>query len=311
MFELSRLRLFLPVVVFVLLFVFSGCQEEEPSAELDSAPESAAGSAPAFDYPGGWLDEGACVDICGVTPESPVERPSAVVCFNPDDKDCASKTGVDDYDYLMLSQHWLPTMCMGLDSGYDSTVTHQAGAACIPGAPNRLTVHGLWPNYTAGFPQCCGSALPMDPMQAMGWSDELKNLLQEDQLDPTTASFEPALCEIFNHEWQKHGTCFVDTGDTNADAKKYFETGMELSQQLDSATSQLNTWAGTTQVRGAIEALYPKAVQVMCDSRQPERLLEIHTCWSRALEMVDCPYSKGFGSLKACGDEISLPALEI
>lgn len=293
------------------------CQvSPDPPAELPAEPKTSLPEAeltvdkPPFDYPGGWVGD-ACVDICGVTEGSPVERPLAVVCFDPDDADCAAKTGDGDYDYLLLSQHWLPSMCLGLDAGYDTTLTHQAGARCVPEAPSRITVHGLWPNYTRGFPQCCGSALPLDPAKVRQWPEELRTSLQHSQPDPTTTDFDPAICEIFNHEWQKHGTCFAaggdGAGDVDADARHYFETGLLLADRLLEADNTLDGWAGTTQPRAAVEALYPKAVQVLCDAHQIERLLEIHTCWSRDLEMVDCPHTDGFGPLKTCGDGVTIP----
>lgn len=285
--------------------------ESDDVAEATEA-DAAANTKPAFDYPGGWLGDDACVDICGVTSESPVKRPPAVVCFNPDDEECAAKTGDGDYDYLLLAQHWLPTFCLGLEAGYDSTVTHQAGTRCLDPLPSRLTVHGLWPNYTAGFPQCCGSAEPLDPVQARKWPEVFQQRLQAQQPDPTTAGFEPALCEIYNHEWQKHGTCFAagssTAGDTTANAQAYFEAGLDLADQIADATAQLDAFAGTTQTLETIEALYPKDVQILCDSRRPERLLEIHTCWSREMEMLDCPHTDGFGSLTACGEDIELPS---
>ncbi|MEO1369582.1 MAG: hypothetical protein AAFX50_20575, partial [Acidobacteriota bacterium] len=76
------------------LALFTGCaRDAPPEDEAGVAGETAADAAPAtepeltFDYPGSWLDDGRCVDICGVTPESPVERPAAVRCFD-DDPDC-------------------------------------------------------------------------------------------------------------------------------------------------------------------------------------------------------------------------------
>ena len=312
--SLRRPRCFHAALTAGLCLALIACPETPASDTADpgappAAPtaESAERQAPSFDYPGGWLDDDACVDICGASPGSPVERPPAVVCFDKADADCASKTGVDDYDYLMLSQHWLPSMCLGLEAGYDSTVTHQAGARCTSETSSVLAIHGLWPNYQAGFPQCCGSALPLDPQAVRAWPEDLRARLQAQQPDPTTSDFDAAICEIYNHEWQKHGTCFVDTVDTDADARSYFEVGIELADRLARPTVQLNAWAGSTRRRAEIEALYPKAVQVLCDSRQEDRLLEIHTCWSRELEMVDCAPTAGFGALKACGEEVTLP----
>ncbi|MEM8997424.1 MAG: T2 family ribonuclease, partial [Acidobacteriota bacterium] len=212
-----------------------------------------------------------------------------------------------DYDYLMVSKHWLPTMCFGLDAGYDTTLTHQRGDRCVPEAPTRLTLHGLWPNYFNGFPQCCGGGLPLDAVAMAAWPEELRDRLWRAQPDPTVDSFRPALCEIYNHEWQKHGTCFQDTGDIDADARAYFELGLDLFERVADANAQVDAWAGQEQPRAAVEALYPKAIQVLCDRHQPGRLLEIRSCWTRGGEPTDCSPTDGFGPAVSCGDTVELP----
>ncbi len=273
-----------------------------PAADQEPAPPNAN-----FDYPGGRNPDGtACVDICGITPDSPVRRPDAVVCFEPDDRQCASKTGDADYDYLLLSQHWLPTVCRGLAEGYDTTLTHRAAAVCRPGTPSRLSVHGLWPNYTAGFPQCCGRPLPLSPAAVRRWPGELRERLQESWLDPTTDGVDEATCEILNHEWQKHGTCMEEQND--AGARRYFATGLELAARLAATTATIEGWAGTTVPSARIEGLYPRSVQLLCDAAHPESLLEIHTCWDAGLDSVDCPPASGFGPLVPCGRQVALPS---
>lgn len=293
------------------LLLILGCgpsQDPEPTVDTtantatDDANPTAEAATPSFDYPGGWLDADRCVDICGGTPESPVERPKPVVCFDPDDADCANKTGDGDYDYLLLSQHWIPSMCRGLAEGYDTTVTHQAGATCTDDAPNRLTLHGLWPNYTSGFPQCCGSGAVLAPQEVHTWPEELRQGLADHQGDPTQTSFEDGVCHILNHEWQKHGTCFSD-----GDPQRYFEVGLELTGRLAEANATVDAWTGTTQRREDITGLYDQPIQLLCDKHHPTDLLEIHTCWSRDLELIACPDTDGFGSLVRCGDEVTLP----
>lgn len=283
-------------------------QDLEPSkdtatnAAAEDANPTAETVAPSFNYPGGWLDQERCVDICGVTPESSVERPKPVVCFDPNDADCASKTGDGDYDYLLLSQHWVPSMCRGLAEGYDTTLTHQAGAVCTDDAPNLLALHGLWPNYTTGFPQCCGSGMPLSPRDVHTWPEELRQDLADHQGDPTQGNFDDGICHILNHEWQKHGTCFSD-----GDPQRYFEVGLELTDRLAAATAAVSAWVGTTQSREAITDLYDLPIQLLCDKHHPTDLLEIHTCWSRDLELIACPDTDGFGPLVRCGDDVTLP----
>ncbi len=285
----------------------SSAPEEIRAPEQTTAPRASPEPAADFDYPGGWQTATSCVDICGVTPGSPVKRPSPVVCFDPQDEECKDKTGNDDFDYLLLSQHWLPTMCAGLEAGYDTTLTHQAGARCQANAPSRLTVHGLWPNYTAGFPRCCGNPMPLDPEKVRGWPSELRQRMAAEWLDPTTSDIDEAICEISDHEWQKHGTCMTEQ--TDQGARQYFTAGLDLAQRLAEATRTIDGWAGSTHSDAEIRSLYPTAIQVLCDASKPENLLEIHTCWSRDHQALDCPPTEGFGPLAPCGDQVTLPVL--
>lgn len=244
--------------------------------------------------------------------DSPVARPPAVVCFDEGDAACAAKTGAADYDYLLLSQHWLPTFCAGLADGYDTTLTHRGEARCGRGTPARLAIHGLWPNYTAGFPQCCGEALPLDPAAVARWPAELRARLAAEWPDPAAGSApdgvaEGAVCELLNHEWQKHGTCFTEPGDEGA--LRYFATGLELAARIADATAAVDGWAGDTVARSRLAALYPRTVRLYCDAARPDRLLEIHSCWSAAGEPLDCAPAGGFGPLVPCGDTVTLHLL--
>lgn len=262
-----------------------------------------------FHYIGGWGTPDSCVGICGVSPNSPLKaRPPAVVCFNKDDLECRQKTGDSDYDFLLLAQLWLPSFCLGLADGYDVTVTHQAGAICRPSTRSFLSIHGLWPNYVGGFPQCCGDPQPLDPAAVSKWPASLLRRLAIRWPDPTVELVGRSACEIWNHEWQKHGTCMEPQ--TDAGAQAYFERGLAVDNALSDANAKIDGFRGTVQSLSDISALYPKSVQVMCDKRRPERLMEIRTCWTREHEPRDCSPAAPFGQLIPCGSKVKLPVWE-
>jgi hypothetical protein len=103
---------------------------------------------------------------------------SPVVCFDESDLECQSKTGNGDYDYVLFDQIWLPEFCHSLDNGFDPTLTHLEGSHCqqrhldIP--LSKLSIHGMWPNYVNGYPQCCdiedgGTTTALSPQEVVSW----------------------------------------------------------------------------------------------------------------------------------------------
>lgn len=116
---------------------------------------------------------------------------SPTVCFDETDLDCQNKTGNGDYDYVLFDQIWLPAFCASLENGFDPTLTHLEGSLCqqqgqrqgqgqSPAAPasSKLSIHGMWPNYYNGYPQCCdlegggggGSTAALRPQEVLQWS---------------------------------------------------------------------------------------------------------------------------------------------
>ena len=127
----------------------------------------------------------ACCQIC--LPGTP-----PTVCFNSSAfSNCASKTGNADYDYLLLDQIWLAQFCHALSSNLDPTLSHVQHSACLPTARDlaRLSIHGLWPNYLDGYPQCCnstGALEALDPSEVASW--DIFSQLQTDWQDPTSSA---------------------------------------------------------------------------------------------------------------------------
>jgi ribonuclease T2 len=313
------------IILGVFLFVESessddgSCFVEQSCSAVSQFYDPVTG----FTNDTGWASSESldCCSIC--LPGTPTK-----VCFDPDDADCAAHAGVaGDYDYVMLDQMWLPQYCNALAQGHDPTLSHLPGTKCSSGRSisSSLVIHGLWPNYYGGYPQCCapvdGSAqVPLVPEDVVLWSPTWSEL-QAVWYDPTSAphgssgsdSNECNVCYILNHEWLKHGTCFqqstsAKSGKNGAagveDPQGYFHAGIEINNALSAESSALARYANQNTDRANLESLYPHAVNILCDPQDPKAsstqgvLLEIQTCWTvtevdgqvePTYQMVDCP----------------------
>ncbi|KAG7376491.1 hypothetical protein PHYPSEUDO_013307 [Phytophthora pseudosyringae] len=256
----------------------------------------------AVDYPGGWLpDAQHCVDICAHASPSPV-------CPTQDASCLAKRQRPGDYDFLLLEQLFLPQFCRDLLAGVDLTISHRNvnkyphGIVCEPSrSASKLSIHGLWPNYDAGFPACCNvsDAIRNQPFDALGFAAESQELLREmDEVwvDPTQPSSFHTLCELYNHEFQKHGLCYAATGGADFDlsAREYFRAAMRAAAVNKEATETINRWAAASNPKTtlpAITALYQTRVQVLCSALAPiagssgggagNSLAAIHVCFSK------------------------------
>jgi ribonuclease T2 len=256
-------------------------------------------------YSRGWdqnLD--LCCQIC--LPGTP-----PVVCFDDTDPDCLKKTGNGDYDFLLLSQIWQPQLCESLDGGHDPTLTHLNGTLCSSDAPQDLRIHGLWPNYINGYPQCCNSttspSFTLDPAEVTQW--DIYPLLQSDWAGVVHMDT-CAVCYTLNHEWLKHGGCY-----SPGDPMKYFRDSLTLAGHVSAATEIINSLKGTVVETSSLESLYARAVNVICDPYAPQdddetgRFLEIRTCWDREGTPIDCPPASATQFAIPCPTYSSLGAL--
>ena len=89
-----------------------------------------------------------------------------------------------EFDFYVLALSWSPTYCDG-DGG-----RREAEGQCRPGRGLGFVVHGLWPQYTRGYPSNCASVERAPTRQAMELAGEVY---------PS-----PGLAR---HEWRQHGTC--------------------------------------------------------------------------------------------------------
>jgi ribonuclease T2 len=256
--------------------------------------------SPPINYPGGWVlpDKQHCVDICRLAPSKPT-------CFT-NATDCIQKhQRPGDYDSLLFDQLFLPQFCRDLLIGIDSTLAHRPvasypeGIRCHSPVQSVLSIHGLWPNYKGGYPACCNVSdfvrnTPIDPHHMQATYPKLVQEMTAKWRDPTQNYSSDALCELWNHEFQKHGLCYTANGsDFNAAAAQYFTDTLAVARRLESAANQIHTWAQQALPlvsTSSIRSLYTKYVQVHCSSRKGVWFLSgIRSCWSPPpVKQIDC-----------------------
>mmetsp|Transcript_87732 Transcript_87732/g.183395 ORF Transcript_87732/g.183395 Transcript_87732/m.183395 type:complete len:362 (-) Transcript_87732:98-1183(-) len=222
----------------------------------------------------GWKDASSCCDIC--------QDAKKVNCFDP--AQCGKKTGDDDWDFLIFDQIWVPQLCASLAEGHDPTVTHPVSTLCSAKATNTagMSIHGLWPSYYGGYPQCCRPPASLSPNDLPA---SLQQQAWQQWADPTFDSGDGcAFCSMWAHEFLKHGTCLTDT------MAGYFEATLFLHALLKPQVSELEALlagAGTNEIDvSAITDIFaPYDMQVVCDPKDPSAtesvgvVLEIRTCW--------------------------------
>jgi ribonuclease T2 len=104
-----------------------------------------------------------------------------------------------DFDYFVLALSWSPDYCA--TTGQDDL------QECPVGKNLGFVLHGLWPQYTSGYPSSCSTQKLSQAVKA-----QFPGLYPNDSL--------------YAHEWEKHGTC------AGVPAQEYLAAALELKQAV-------------------------------------------------------------------------------
>ena len=171
------------------------------------------------------------------------------------------------FDFYVLALSWSPSFCeAAAERGGSRNASAQCGAR-----PYSFVVHGLWPQYTKGFPEYCQVPAP-----------QLDRGIVSSMLD-----LMPAPHLIFN-EWDRHGTC------SGVSPRAYFETVRKARAVVKIPPDYIDLQAQLSVSPAAVGDAFIKAnpgltqdgISVGCDSK---RLTEVRLCLSRELQFHDCP----------------------
>ncbi len=171
------------------------------------------------------------------------------------------------FDFYVLALSWSPSYCASVRERMDSS---DAGGKQCNGEPYAFVVHGLWPQYSQGFPSYCRQPAP-----------RLDGALVSAMLD-----LMPSRSLIFR-EWSRHGTC------SGLGARAYFDT-LRKARAAVTIPSAYRAPAeplavAPAEVAAAFVAANPglpaDAVAVACSKT---RLTGVRLCLSKDLSFQGC-----------------------
>ena len=168
-----------------------------------------------------------------------------------------------DFDFYVLALSWSPTYCEGEGARRDEP-------QCAPGRGLGFVVHGLWPQYTRGYPQNCSSVQRPITRQAMEVAG---------QVYPSEG--------LARYEWRKHGTCSGLDPASYFAAVKQARLAVTIPDGLKAGGQRLAPIDIARQFVAANNGLRPDMMSVNCARGQ---LTEVRVCFSKDLRgFTPCP----------------------
>jgi len=174
-----------------------------------------------------------------------------------------------DFDYYVLSLSWSPTYCAGDAGGNDDE-------QCSPGRRFAFVVHGLWPQFTKGWPENCDTGERWVP------EEQVKAMLD---IMPSR--------DLVIHEWKKHGSCSgLGIADYFAKMRALFTTiGIPARYQAPNDDVVVTPEQVIDDFVKTNPSLSAAMIAIECGNRTDRaRLSELRVCFDKE------------GTLSACGD---------
>lgn len=180
-----------------------------------------------------------------------------------------------DFDFYVLVLSWSPDYCAG--SNVDDP------QQCSVGKKLSFVLHGLWPQYTRGYPSDCSHVtLPKD-VQA-----------KFPHLYPNT--------QLYTHEWNKHGTCSGLKPAAYLALSKTLKDSLAIPQAYQSPAQVFRTTVDDlkTEFIEANPMLNEEGLAVQC-SGSGRFLKELYVCFSREGQPIACSAEIQKDAAKSCG----------
>jgi ribonuclease T2 len=170
------------------------------------------------------------------------------------------------FDFYVLALSWSPTYC---ESAKQRAPGRKPSLQCS-GRPFAFVVHGLWPQYTQGFPSYCQVPAPRVDAKLV---TAMLDLMPSRQL-------------IF-HEWNRHGTC------SGLSAQGYFDTLRKARAAVTIPAAYRDPAEPLTVSPADVAAAFIKAnpglsAAAMAVSCNKTRLTEVRLCLDKELSFHDC-----------------------
>ena len=188
-----------------------------------------------------------------------------LVAGSVNQSDARSNNRAGQFDYYALVLSWSPTYCASRRHG-------KRNKQCNGGRPYSFVMHGLWPQYTRGYPQNCR-------MKNKPW---VSRKIISEMLDIMPSS------RLIIHEYKKHGTC------TGMTAKAYYAKARAIFNKVKIPARYQNPAKTILVSPKEIENDFLKAnpdmnknmISVSCGKRG--RLRELRICFSKKGDLKSC-----------------------
>ncbi|CAG5136738.1 unnamed protein product [Candidula unifasciata] len=187
----------------------------------------------------------------------------------------------DNWEFLLLAQFWPGSSCVYF---------RDQGCAISPDVKG-WTIHGLWPSREGSQqPEFCNKSMPFNYTEI--------EVLQE-QLDSYWPYYNKsgARTELWEHEWNKHGTCAYVLPAISGELK-YFSTTLKLYHTLNIYDTLSGAGIVPTgdklyhlsDVFTAVKGAYGTIPQIECYYAEGKHYLDqVWLCYDKTLSLQDCP----------------------
>lgn len=169
-----------------------------------------------------------------------------------------------DFDFYVLSLSWSPTYCL-VEGDRASRIQ------CASEKPKAFVVHGLWPQYTRGYPEYCQTSEPRRVPRS---------------LINTMIDIMPS-AGLIGSQWRKHGSCTgLDQSEYLARTRKAYEK-IDIPDGFEDASRRQVISARNVEQAfiAANPGLSANGIAVSC---KKGRVAEVRICMTRSLEFRRC-----------------------
>lgn len=186
-----------------------------------------------------------------------------------------------------LCRQFSPTLCESEGCSRDSI--------------SQFTIHGLWPEYTNGYPSYCTD----DTFSVKSLEKNTLNQMNCEWDSYTTNTNFGSNENFWAHEWEKHGTCSLSVLPTQED---YFSKALELNDKYDidvvlqgAGIDMSGSTVATKDVQNAFNDAFGVEGVVKCNGNS---IKEVWMCFDKeTYEPFTCPSSIKNG----CSSSVEFP----
>lgn len=168
------------------------------------------------------------------------------------------------FDFYVLSLSWSPTYCLA--EGVRANRNQCSGSD-----PKAFIVHGLWPQFTQGYPEFCRSREPQRVPYSL--TDKMLDIMPS-----------PGL---IGSQWRKHGTCTGLSQAEYLDLTRQAYERVAIPNGFEHAAERRIVSARTVEQAfiAANPGLSANGIAISC---KDGRVAEVRICLSRSLGFQRC-----------------------